>query len=194
MKNAQTAISIHISYFIFHTCQHPLYVFAISSMWSRLFTPRARQTRKAKTVQTGRHSRICHICKGKVLDKLQNSGRTVCYIGDGINDALALRKAAVSISLQDATNLALNTAQVILLKGDLTDLPHLFDLAQQFERDMHRTFGAVIVPHIVGMGAVLFGEMGGVSAIMLSQLGLGLGVGSALLPRLQTKSTETDVK
>jgi len=47
--------------------------------------------------------------------KLQAEGRTACFVGDGINDSIALKKADVSISLRGASSLATDTAQVVFL-------------------------------------------------------------------------------
>ena len=48
--------------------------------------------------------------KAEYVEKLRNEGRKVCFVGDGINDAIALRKANVGISLRGATMIATDTA------------------------------------------------------------------------------------
>jgi len=123
--------------------------------------------------------------KADLIDQLQESGKTVCYIGDGINDAIALKKAAVSISLQGASSVAVDTAKVVLMDQSLSKLCTLFDLAAEFEQNMTKTFGLVIVPHLMSLAGLLFLHSGLLSVIILCQLGLGIGVGNALLPRLQ---------
>lgn len=125
--------------------------------------------------------------KANLIEQLQQAGKIVCYVGDGINDAIALKKAAVSISLQGASSVATDTAQVILMDQSLNKLCDLFDLAADFQKNMRKTFGLVVVPHLLSLFGLLFLHFGLFSVIILCQLGLGIGVGNALLPRLQHK-------
>ena len=60
----------------------------------------------------------------------------MCFIGDGINDAIALRQAEVSVSLRGATTVATDAAQVVLMDDDLTQLRLLWELAEGFERSL----------------------------------------------------------
>lgn len=74
--------------------------------------------------------------KAERVKELQAQGRRVCFIGDGINDAIALRQAEVSISLRGATTVATDAAQIVLMDDDLTQLRVLWELAQGFERSL----------------------------------------------------------
>ena len=67
---------------------------------------------------------------------LQAEGRRVCFIGDGINDAIALRQADASVSLRGATTMATDAAQVVLMDHGLGQLDRLWDLAQGFTRSL----------------------------------------------------------
>lgn len=128
--------------------------------------------------------------KANLIEQLQQEGKTVCYIGDGINDAIALKKAAVSISMQGASSVAVDTAQVVLMDQSLNKLGVLFDLAAEFRSNMTRTFGLVVAPHLLSLLGLLFFHFGLLPVIILCQLGLGIGVGNALLPRLQHSRQE----
>ncbi|MBO2453429.1 magnesium-translocating P-type ATPase [Actinomadura barringtoniae] len=57
--------------------------------------------------------------KARIVRALQGAGRTVGYLGDGVNDALALRAADVGISIKDAADLARQSADVVLVRKDL---------------------------------------------------------------------------
>lgn len=62
--------------------------------------------------------------KERVVGLFQELGHTVGYLGDGINDALALRQADVGISVDSAVDIAKETADIILLEKDLNVLEH----------------------------------------------------------------------
>ena len=55
--------------------------------------------------------------KASLIANLQEEGRKVCFVGDGINDGVALKKANVSISLRGASTVATDTAGIILMDG-----------------------------------------------------------------------------
>ncbi|ETX04659.1 MAG: hypothetical protein ETSY2_27555, partial [Candidatus Entotheonella gemina] len=74
--------------------------------------------------------------KADLIDALQQEGKSVCYIGDGINDGIALKKAKVSVSLRGASSVAIDTAQVVLMDGSLRHLCDLFDLARSYQTNM----------------------------------------------------------
>ena len=63
-----------------------------------------------------------HENKATLIEALQKEGKAVCFVGDGINDSIALKKANVSVSLRGASTIATDTAQIVLMNENLTQL------------------------------------------------------------------------
>lgn len=120
--------------------------------------------------------------KSELIEQLQAEGKTVCFVGDGINDSIALTKADVSISLSGASTVAQDAAQIILLNGGLDELCELFDIAKEYETNMRNNFWAVVGPCVLCIGGVYFANFGLITTILLKQLGLFTGIASALSP------------
>ncbi len=120
--------------------------------------------------------------KAEIIDQLQRAGRSVCFVGDGINDAIALKKAHVSVSMRGASTVATDTAQIVLLDEGLEHLCQLFDFAHSFDRTMKTCFALVLAPSLLGMGGVLVLGYGLIQAIWFKQLSLLLGASGAMEP------------
>jgi len=87
--------------------------------------------------------------KADYVEKLQREGRRVCFIGDGVNDAIALKKANVSISLRGATSIATDTAHVVFMEPGLGKLCELLDIARDLERNVQTSWVLILVPNIL---------------------------------------------
>jgi len=129
--------------------------------------------------------------KSDVIESLQRQGRRVCFVGDGVNDTLALRRADVSVSLSGASTVAKDTAQVVLMDRTLQRLPGLFALAERFKDNMELSFKLTGAPVLASAGGVWLLNLGLIPVIGLYYVGLGLGVTQAGLPLL-TAPTPAD--
>lgn len=74
--------------------------------------------------------------KAGLVRRLQDEGRHVCFVGDGVNDALAMKQAHCSISLHGASEVASDTAQIVLMEPSLDKLPSLLIAAQGQQRHL----------------------------------------------------------
>lgn len=87
--------------------------------------------------KTSIFAKLSPIQKERVIAILQNNGHTVGFLGDGINDAQALKQADVSISVDTAVDIAKESADIILLEKDLNVL-------EQGVIEGRRVFGNII--------------------------------------------------
>ena len=69
--------------------------------------------------------------KADILSKAQESGAVTCFVGDGINDGPVLAKASVGAAMGEGSDLAAQTADVILLNNDLLALPRAIRLSRK---------------------------------------------------------------
>lgn len=74
--------------------------------------------------------------KAERIKELQRQGHSVCFVGDGINDAVALRQADVSISLRGATTVATDAAQVVLMEDHLEQIRGVLELAESYNDNL----------------------------------------------------------
>lgn len=130
--------------------------------------------------------------KAQLVEQLQAEGRAVCFVGDGINDSIALKKANVSISLSGATSVATDTAQIVLMDATLQQLPLVFKLAQEMNANLRTSMILAIAPGLVIWGGVFFAHLGILGATALFEGSLWVGIANALRPLLRYKEREED--
>ncbi len=132
--------------------------------------------------------------KAKLIEQLQKEGKSVCFVGDGINDSIAMKKAQVSISLKGASTVATDTAQIVLMDQSLNQLIQTFDLAKSLDANMKNTLAATFVPGIVCIGGIFLLHLGILSTVVFYNVSLVIGVGNAMLPLINGKSNVSSSK
>jgi len=120
--------------------------------------------------------------KAEMVEQLQKQGKKVCFVGDGINDSIALKKANVSISICGASTAATDSAQIILLDNSLKKLPDLFHIAHAFNDNMRNSFSAVSLITTFGVGGVFFMSFGIPVMTMLLAVSLSSCMIISMLP------------
>ena len=100
--------------------------------------------------------------KEKVIRRLQRGGK-VAMVGDGINDALALTKADIGIAIGAGTDIAIDAADVVLMKSRLLDVPAAIRLSRQTRRNIHENlfwafaYNVIGIPLAAGLWIPIFG-------------------------------------
>ncbi|MEH1840542.1 MAG: heavy metal translocating P-type ATPase [Nostoc sp.] len=96
--------------------------------------------------------------KATVVRQLHEQGKTVAFVGDGINDSPALAYADVSVSFANGSEIARETADLVLMQNDLHGLLEAIAIARQAKQLIRQNTGLVAVPNLAAMViAVLFG-------------------------------------
>ncbi|MEM7533389.1 MAG: heavy metal translocating P-type ATPase [Chloroflexota bacterium] len=122
--------------------------------------------------------------KAELIRQLQAEGRSVCFVGDGINDSIALKQANVSISICGASSAATDTAQVVLMNQNLNQILHLLDIAKRFEKNMKFNLASTVMPGFMGLYGAFFLHFGILHAVSLNAAGAIVGASNIVWPWL----------
>lgn len=123
--------------------------------------------------------------KGELIRGMQKAGHVVCYVGDGINDTIALKQAEVAVSLRGASTIATDTAQIVLMKEDLNQLLDLIAITRRLDKNFKTSVAFSAIPTVAIIGGVFFFQMTLATSISLYLAGMGLSVIQAMLPLLE---------
>ncbi len=134
----------------------------------------------------GMDESFCNVlpeAKAQIVESLQAKGRVVCFIGDGINDSIALKKANVSMSIAGATSIAKDMAEILYMDGSLKHLVDIVELSRRLDVNLRRSLMLCLVPSAVNIAGAFVLNFSVLTSLLVNVVCGAVGVSGVFYTR-----------
>lgn len=163
-----------------------------------MFTGDNKNTAEIVAKQAGiKHVQASLLPEDKLngIKKIQAEGKKVIMVGDGINDAPALTQADIGIAMGTGTDVAIQSAEITLVKGDLKAVHKAYKLSKMMLRNIKQNLGFAFLYNVIGIpiaAGILYPSFGILMSPMIAAAAMSLSSVSVILNSLRLNNSTLD--
>lgn len=109
--------------------------------------------------------------KLRIVRGMESDGGAVCMVGDGVNDAAALKAARIGVAMGLGSDIAIESSDMVLSGGDLSQMPHMISLSRRVLRTIRFNLALAMAINVSALVMAMAGLMGPISGAIVHNAG-----------------------